>query len=236
VATGNNISSLNTHTVGGQPTTWGRGILVASQAHDITIADNRVETIKQYGLLVSSEGAGRPTDLFIKNNSFRNCCLRSGQVAFINGADRVTLEGNEFGSPGSANDTVLIADWTDLVIKGGVIRGNQDSCRGIKCSDNTAYAGTWYRLTIDGVTFRMTHANYGQAIYLTPSGTPAQTDVSLSGIIIANNTVSQVSAAAYITTDYTDGFCKIVNNTWGEGTAVADGGHGSVRPTYVNNN
>ena len=210
--------------------TTGRGILVSSGAHDLVISNNRVDSIQQAGLLIDNEGGGRPFNISLKNNQFTNCNLFSADVAVINSADKVTLEGNDIAATNSG-DCIKFADVTDFVIKGGTLVQPNSGDRGIHADESTSWNGTtWTRINIKGVTFNCTNASFCQCIYLAPASGVTMSYLTIDCCV----EMQQVTAGDYITIGGSSATAhKICNNISSHGLSIHDYA-GSA--TIVNNN
>lgn len=189
-------------------TTTGRGI-IAVRAFNCMIASNLMRGIKQSGIWLHNEAGSRVQSVWVMNNVIKLAALNSGFGIAAYATTDCVIEGNTIENPlGSA--CIDIADWQNLVIRGGVLRqANNIVSRGIHAEESAGWAASWDKLVIADVVIEMQAANNIQCIYLGPDASVTMNIISISGIV-----GSMVTAGDYIslTLARLGTLAKVVNN------------------------
>lgn len=198
-------------------TTWGRGIWVGQGVQNCLIEGNYVQAVKQTGIYLNGAASARIVKVQVKNNYLYDCARNSGHGIAAYSTSDSTLEGNIVdivGSVSGSANCIDIADWTDLVIKGGRLQASQAGIfsRGIHADEGGGWTNTsWLALEISDVTIRMTGSGTNSCIYLSPT----------SGISMGTGAISGIRGAQIVGGDYIYVNNSRVSGTWKLGNNVA---------------
>lgn len=190
-------------------TTTGRGIIAIRTTNSL-IASNHINSVKQTGIELSNEGGSRVQNVRVVGNTIKLCSIVSGYGIVAYATTECSLENNVVQNPVTATACIDIADWQNLVIRGGVLRQlNNIVSRGIHAEESAGWAASWDSLVIADVVIEMGAVNNIQCIYLGPNAAVTMNIVSISGIV-----GSMVTAGDYISVVLArlGVLAKVVNN------------------------
>lgn len=212
----------------GLGTSWGRGIWVGQGAHDITVTGTNIIGAKQTGVYLNGSAASPCVRISVKDVKVSGCATSSGHGVAAYSTQYCTLEGLTVENNSSGN-CIDIADWNYLVIKGGVLRQeNNVFARGIHADEGAWTNTTWTGLSISNVTIDMIGgASTNSCVYLVP-----HSSITMSRGSVVAVTGTMVNAGDYITISAARqaGTWKVGNNVTLTGNSVTSGG------TLFNNN
>lgn len=166
------------------PSKVGRGIAILDGSKNIHASSNYIEQVKQYGLYIVTENANaaRPANIDFYNTTLRNVAINSGDAVYVFRADNVTLVNTNVYNPGQG-DCILIGDWTNLTIIGGILTQTKNQyCRGIHALENSGLSPKWSNLIIKNVQINMLGASTNEAIYLSPHDSVMMDTILITGV------------------------------------------------------
>lgn len=163
---GTTLSAVSTTVV--YRTAWGRGLAILGGNTTIVGSNTIIDTVKQYGLFIASDGGARPKDINLYGTEIRNAATISGSGAYLKQIDDTTLTDLRVYNPAQGS-CLLLADFVNLSVLGGrLTQSLSQFCRGIDTDSGGGYAAAWGDLTIKDVKIEMLGASTNEAVYLVP--------------------------------------------------------------------